>query len=125
MNITKWTLYPWFEEHGAELIHPDDISRFRQLRPYGKVFAVVGEEGNYIILQFGENSFRVMPDLMSAVSAPAFFFGQTVEISGKTTFGTVVEVCWHHGQQKPFFYLVIGGKRSGKRYWESDLTATI
>ena len=27
---TKWGIYPWFAEHGIELIHPDDFEAFKQ-----------------------------------------------------------------------------------------------
>ena len=46
MNI-KWGLYPWFIEHGTELIHPDDLEKFRKETNNCKVFQCI-EEGNYI-----------------------------------------------------------------------------
>ena len=36
-NHSDWGLYPWFEEQGRDLIHPDDLSKVRDLQPNGKV----------------------------------------------------------------------------------------
>jgi len=62
-----WGLYPWFEEHGAELVHSDDIDEFRKLSPYGKVFLRTGEDNGFIRLAYGDRTFHVKPDLFQPV----------------------------------------------------------
>lgn len=123
MEIREWVLYPWFEERGASLVHPDDIGHFRRLVPYGKVFARIGEEGEYVVLLCGQVATRVKPDLIAAVPAPAFVYGQKVCVEGKGVAGAVVEIGWHHAKRRHFFHLEINGRRYGKRLWEEDLVS--
>ncbi|MBK8236402.1 MAG: hypothetical protein IPK74_12660 [Deltaproteobacteria bacterium] len=54
----RWALYPWVEEHGTDLIHPDDLTTVLDLLPHGKVFRLVGEEGGFLRLRYGDSEFR-------------------------------------------------------------------
>jgi len=122
-SVGEWGLYPWFEERGRSLVHPQDADAFSSLLPYGKLFQCVAWDNQYMTLRYGNRQFRVRPDLFAAVTAPPFDFGQTVAFGkgGRAVSGTVVDICWHHGRDRPFFHLRLNGKRLKKRYWAEDL----
>jgi hypothetical protein len=118
----RWGLYPWFPEHGEEYVHPEDVNAFRLLFPYGKAFAVLAEEDSYVVLQYGNARFRVKPDLLKPISAPANSFGEKVRVvsHGEDVTGTVSDIQWHFERAEPYYLLMINGKRSKKRYWKVD-----
>jgi hypothetical protein len=123
MDTDQWVLYPWFEEHGTSLIHPEDLDRLRHLSPYGIVFKRVGTDGDYVVLSARGQTVRVRPSLIQNVPTPAFDYGQEVRIAGKDLSGRVVEIGWHHQQGRPFYHLAIGGKRNSRRHWDEELAA--
>lgn len=119
--ISGWALYPWFEEHGPELIHPQDFDAFRQLFPYGRVFAVLGQQDEFTRIAYGKQVFRVKPSLLQPVPAPTFTAGQAVRIPGKGDEAVVEEIYWHYKNKRPFFIVRYRGKLKSKRYWAEDL----
>lgn len=44
--MSKWGTYPWFTEHGINLIHPDDLDNFQKEANNCKVFECI-ENGDY------------------------------------------------------------------------------
>ena len=117
-----WGLYPWFQEHGTHLVHPNDLEAWVALQPYGRVFERVGEEGEFLKLAYGNHVFRVKPDFFRPVRSPSKRIGDVVrlESGGEVKEGTIVEIQWHHQRNEPFYLLKINGKRSSRRYWDSD-----
>ena len=63
----KWGLYQWFEEHGIEFIHPEDVDNFKALIPNGKVFECVKDDGQYITLKYADMNYRVKRDIFKPV----------------------------------------------------------
>lgn len=127
IDVERWVLYPWFEEHGADHIHPDDFERFRALKPYGLVFRNLGTDFDFCILEYAGEKFRVREELIQAISFPTdhmFKVGDLVRINVKDDVGEVVEVRWHHKEQKPIYTLKITGRKKGKRYWPEELSIT-
>lgn len=122
MDTEQWVLYPWFQEHGAQLIHPDDLERLKTLGAYGTVFKQLGTDGQYTVLSAKRQTVRVLPDLIVKVPRPAFDYGQQVRVAGQDRIGVVEEIGWHHKLSRPFFLLAIGGKRQSRRYWDDELT---
>lgn len=120
-ETATWGLYPWFEEHGPAMVHPDDLGRLKQLMPYGKVFLQAGEENGYLRLKYGEEEFRVKPDLFRPVPAVRFPIGSTVRIRSNGVSASVVGIEWHQRDSKPFFQLRRDGKKDSKRYFDEDL----
>ena len=115
-------LCDWFEEDGPTSIHPDDFQRLRKLSPYGKVFCTDGSEGSYVVVKYGDASFRVSLRILKRVFfSPGVLVGDTVRLSDGTA-ARVLEVHWHHKNAEPIFYLEIGGKRSGRRYSLAEIT---
>jgi hypothetical protein len=121
MDNERWVLYPWFQEHGASLIHPEDLERLEQLGPYGTVWKRLGTDGEYTVLTARHQTVRVRPDLIVEVPALAFDYGQEVRLIAKDLTGVVEEIGWHHKHSRPFYLLSIGGKRHSRRYWDDEL----
>jgi hypothetical protein len=120
----KWVLYPWFEERGTEQIHPDDLEKFRSLKPYGLVFEDLGLEDDFHVLSYNGEKFRVRGDLIQKVnlkSDQVFKIGNPVGIKGTLEFGIISGISWHHKEGRPFYTIDVGGKKKSKRYWPEDL----
>jgi hypothetical protein len=115
-----WALYPWFEEHGPEKVHPEDLGPFRALGPFGKVFRVGDPAPPFVTLHYGAQSFRVDPSLLKEVADPGFGVGDAVVLDGGTR-AEVAEVGWHHQKAEPIFFVSVGGKRKSRRYGRAEL----
>jgi len=109
----------WFTDHGAHLVADTDGDAFAALNPAGKVFQCVGEEGGWLVVRYGANTYRVNPEIMKLIPAPIFQIGQIVSTNGKCA--TVAEITWHHKDAAPIYFLDFGKKRSSRRYSEAEL----
>jgi len=116
----QWGLYPWFAEHGEDLVHPDDREAFAALMPYGKVFRCDGEVDGYLRLAYGERDFRVRPGLFQRVEPPTYGFGAEVVVP-KHGAAVVREINWHHKESEPLYFVEAAGNRLKKRYFTRDL----
>lgn len=109
----------WFPEHGKHLVADVDRSAFAALSPAGKVFQRVGVEGEWLIVRYGANTYRVNPSVLKLVPAPAFDVGQPVLARDRS--GVVADVTWHFKEVAPIYFLEFDGKRSSRRYSEEEL----
>jgi hypothetical protein len=119
-----WALCSWFEENGAHLIHPDDLERIRGFNPYGVVFNVLADVGEYTEIGAGADKFRVRPETLKLINPKEswlFELGEIVAVKGRDYNGTVVGIGWHHKEEKPTYRLKVAGKVKSKRYWSDDL----
>jgi hypothetical protein len=116
-------LFNWFPEHGAELVHPDDLEAFTRLNPAGRVFAVM-RRADWIVLSLGGSEYRVRGNLLQPVPPPRHWIGDEVSFVSKGVVhrGTVREVRWHFRDDAPFYFLSANGKRLSKRYTDNDLS---
>ena len=120
--VGNWGLYQWFEEHGLELIHPNDLDAIRNLMPNGKLFEVTDNDGEYLTLRYGNHTYRVNPSLFKLVATPPFTFGDVVRIrkGGSVISATICDILWHFQRSEPYYHLAINGKRLTKQYWFKD-----
>jgi hypothetical protein len=118
----QWGLYSWFEEHGVELVHPNDRDSLRELIPHCKVFQVVSNDGAYLTLRQGDKRYRVSPDLFTLIAAPLRSFGQSVRVrkGGEVIRATVRDIMWHYKRAEPMYFLLANGKKLKKQYWGAD-----
>lgn len=118
----RWGLYQWFQEHGTDLVHPDELEAFRRLLPSGKVFECIGRESDYLVLTYGERRFHVKPALFKPVPAPAKKIGDRVCIrrKGDIVPAVVTDVIWHFQRSEPFYFVAAASRKLSKRYWQSD-----
>ena len=115
----RWGLYPWFEERGANLIHPDDLTAVRALVPSGKVFRIAGDENEFIRLSYGNKEFRALPSLFQEVLFSIREIGETVTLKDGRK-AEVIGINWHHQRGEPMYQVRIDGKNRSNRYWNSD-----
>ena len=118
--VGKWGLYQWFEEHGINLVHPDDLNAFRALMPNGKVFECEAEN-EFLTLRYGNMRYRVKPELFKPVEEPKYRFGQHVIIKDCNVEATIDEIQWHFNNMEPMFFVNKEHKRLTKRFWTKDL----
>ncbi|WP_417830350.1 DUF6960 family protein [Thalassospira sp.] len=119
-----WALCYWFEENGEHLIHPDDLDHIRRFKPYGVVFTVRAVGDEYTVIGYGDDEFRVRSEALKLIKPEKSWMielGEIVSVKGRDYKGTVVEICWHHKEEKPTYRLKVGGKVKSKRYWPDDL----
>lgn len=119
-----WALCSWFEESGAHLIHPDDLDHIRRFNPYGVVFNVISDGGEYTEIGVGADRFRVRPEALRLIKPEKSWIlelGETVSVKGRDYNGTVVGISWHHKEEKPIYRLKVAGIVKNRRYWPEDL----
>src|SRR5688500_17355254 len=105
----KWGIYPWFPEHGIDLIHPDD--RDQELLG-ATVREVINDDADYLFLQAGEKHLRAKPGFFMPVQAPKFVYGEQVRTRPPRTVRDciVVGIAWHMKRQEPMYFLQHNGK---------------
>lgn len=118
----RWGLCQWFEEHGTDIVHPDDLEAFRRFLPNGKVFQCLCQEGDYLVLRYGDLRFRVRPLLFKPVPVPSTKIGDRVRIrsNGEVLPAVITGMAWHFQRSEPYYSVTVNGKERSKRYWQSD-----
>lgn len=123
----QWALYPWFNEHGDDLIHPDDIESFIKITPSLRMFRVLPPQEEWSAIKYGENIFRVDSILLKIIPPCGNIFfeiGEKVKIVGGEELALVEGNGWHHAKNSPFYILRINGKVRSRRYWPDELQRT-
>lgn len=116
-----WGLYQCFQGTDDEMVDFDCREDFFALQPNGKVFQCISTQEGKITLKYGEKVFRVDPKLYKIVREPLYKVGDRVEIIEKSSVGKISDVNWHIKDDVPFYFVEVGGKKSGKRYKDYDL----
>ena len=119
-----YVLFPWFEEHGFNHIHPSDHEVFRTNHPYGKVFVRAETKDGWVLLQYGQESLRVLPDLIQEISIEndwGFHIGDEVVLIVNEKAAIIRSVTWNQKRSEPMFGIEVEGKIRSKRYWTEDL----
>lgn len=116
---SKWGIYPWFKEHGSDLIHPEDLEAFTQEANNSKVFECI-EDSEYLILKYSSNYYRVKDKLFKLVPTPKYNFGEIVKIKESGEEAIITDIMWHYGKQEHYYFISIRGKKKSKRYLEIE-----
>ena len=122
----RWLLVLWSLAAGDGTAHADDWAWISEKVPAGGVAELLGREGEFLRLRFGNRIVRARPFSQKELpTAPRFEPGElvTVETSrGPSPWCSEVEsIGWHHAK-RCFVYLLRG---KSKRYWEADLVASV
>jgi hypothetical protein len=80
----KYGHYPWWPENGDEWLHPEDVALARQTIPGARVFRRDGEQGDFIILHYGDLRLRVKRTLWQEVDSEGFEIGDWVEVLSRS-----------------------------------------
>lgn len=116
---SKWGTYPWFVEHGVDLIHPDDFEAFQHESNNSKVFECI-EEGDYITLKYNNNCYRVKDKLFNPVPAPKYHFGEIVKIKENGEEAVITDIMWHYNRQEHYYFIAVRCKKRSRRYLASE-----
>lgn len=108
---SKWGIYPWFVEHGIDLIHPDDFEAFKQEVNNSKVFECI-ETGDYITLKYNNNSYRARDTLFKPVPAPKYNFGKVVKIKEKEEEAVITDIMWHYSKHQHYYFVSVKNKKN-------------
>ena len=118
--VGRWGLFPRFDEHGAQHVHPDDLDALRELNPYCKLFFCEARE-DFLVLRYQDESYRVTVELFEPVRAPAFTFNERVVVVKCGEAAVVNGIMWHYKRSEPMFFLIKDGKLRSRRYWTDEL----
>lgn len=116
---SRWGTYPWFVEHGVDLIHPDDFEAFQHEANNSKVFECI-EEGDYITLKYNNNCYRVKDKLFKPVPAPKYHFGEIVKIKENGEEAVITDIMWHCNRQEHYYFIAVRCKKRSRRYLASE-----
>lgn len=117
-----WGRYTWAVEYGENLIHPDNLLRFKEFSPSWSLFECVHADVDYITLKLKDEVFKVKPDLYTQVSPPKYVYGDKVVLTKKPEVSGIIEyISWHVKENKPIYFISVNGKLKSTRYWEEDL----
>jgi hypothetical protein len=114
----KWGVYQWVSTGDENMIHPDDLERFKCISDSSRVFKFISESNDYITLEYGSSFFRVKKDLFTEISPPRFSVGQQIEPKMRAV---ISDVFWHYKEKKHFYKISVAGKEKSKRYFDSDI----
>lgn len=120
--MALWGIYPWVAERGIELLHPDDLEKFKREVSGCKVFECI-DKGEYITLKYNNNCYRVKNTLFKSVSEPKFKFGEVVKIRRTGEEVIVTDIMWHFNNHEHYYFVCTlnKNKKKSKRYFESEL----
>ena len=109
--------------HNIKKVHPEDVEKFEAAFFLRAIVRLVGEEGEYIRINYGEDTFRVKPELFSEITKPKFSVGEKVVVisQGERKQAIILDNDWHFNQKEHFYFVSVNGKRRTRRYFEREI----
>jgi hypothetical protein len=123
----KYGCFPWWPEDGDEWVHPDDVALARSIIPSGRVFRRDGQQGEYLVMHYGDTQLRVRRTLWLEVSHEGFDIGDWVEVRSRgmrnePRTGVIREMLWDDGAQQVRYQITeSGGNLVAELYSQEDL----
>lgn len=118
--INTWGIYQAFEGIDDDMIDIDDRMNFFTIIPNGKIFRCVNE-GENLTLRYRDKEYRVNPKLYKVVNEPKYKIGDKVNIISKSKIVEITDIYWHIKKNASFYFVQEDGKKSTRRYYESEL----
>ena len=132
--MSRYATVHWYHSDAPSSVHPDDRhlvalpksippGQWPRFAPNREVFRV-GAVGEWVELEYGAERLRIARDALRPVPAPAFDVGETVSVvrDGSSVEAVVRETRWHYKREVPYHLLTISGRKSGRRYFDAELT---
>ena len=116
---SRWGTYPWYVEHGVDLIHPDDLESFKQESNNCKVFECI-KESDYITLKYNDNCYKVKDKLFKTVPVPKYKFGENVKIKKNGEEAIITDIMWHYDKREHYYFVSVKKKKKSRRYFEAE-----
>ena len=120
--IERYGICNWYPEHGSHLVSTDNFLEFINLKPAGKIFKCISIDDKWCSVIYGEKTFKIDPVIYHIVPDLKFYIGQSVWVKTKNSVGTIIDVFWHFKNEMPVYFINFEGKRSSRRYSESELS---
>jgi hypothetical protein len=122
----KYGTFPWWPEEGDGWIHPDDVTVVRSLIPSERIFRREGRDAEFVVLHYGDVSFRVRPTLWQEVEPEGFEIGDWVEVlsrglANEPRTGTIAEMRWDEHSEAIRYQIVENGQPIETLYTRDDL----
>ncbi|MCO6047149.1 hypothetical protein NG895_24895 [Aeoliella sp. ICT_H6.2] len=95
----KYGYYPWWPENGDDWIHPEDVELARRMVPSPRVWRRDGQQGEFVVLTYGQHILRVRRTLWKELPYEGFDIGNLVEVRTRGMqndhrTGTITEMLW-------------------------------
>ncbi|MGI9457359.1 MAG: DUF6960 family protein [Aeoliella sp.] len=122
----KYGYYPWWPEDGDDWVHPEDVSLARSLIPSPRVFRRDGQEGPFILMQYGQHCLRVRRTLWRELRWEGFDIGDLVEVrprgmKNEHRTGSIRDVLWDDHKGVMHYRLEDAGHPVETHYTTDDL----
>ena len=114
-------LYRWSELYDDSYIYIQDLEKIRQFHPNGKVFQCIDENLDYITLKFGNDIFRVKPELYKVINKKVLPIGSVVKLKKYPDMDAIIiDNRWHGEKKEPMYFITLMGKKKSIRYFLED-----
>ena len=122
----KYGCFPWWPEDGDDWVHPDDVAQARSMIPSDRVFRRDGEEGEYILMHYGDVTLRVRRTLWHEVVPEGFELGDWVEVLSRgmrnePRTGVIREMLWDERARAIGYHISENDVPIEQRYSREDL----
>ena len=118
-----WGIYPWSIARGEKYIFFEDLESIKSFFSLGKVFYCNSVNENFIDINYGNNKFKVKPELYQKVDDSGYFIGDLVKIKTGSSEGkeaVVKEMNWHYKNKEVVYLLEVDDKMKSRRYLKDD-----
>lgn len=104
-------------------VHPEDVEKFKKTFSIRGIVRLMGEEGDYIKINYRGDIFRIKPELLYEIAKPRFSVGEkvVVESQGERKQAVILDNEWHFKQKEHFYFVSVNGKKRTRRYFESEI----
>lgn len=122
----KYGCLPWWPEDGNDWIHPEDVAKARAMIPSGRVFRRDGEDGDYLLMHYGDTTLRVRRTLWQEVEPEGFEIGDWVEVLSRgmrnePRTGIIRDVLWDARAGRLYYLIFENDIPISDQYTRDDL----
>lgn len=120
--IGTWGTYSWFPNQDDLFHHVDDLNVARNFNSIDKVFECIDiYDGQYIVLSYDNQTFRIRPDRYRVLSTPKYKIGSLVTDTVLSRQGIIRDILWHYEREREYYLLTVNGRKSKRWYWSEEL----
>ncbi|WP_126979966.1 DUF6960 family protein [Saezia sanguinis] len=98
----------WNPAQGLELVHSESQATFPQFSV--RIFRWIHADAEWLTLQYGDDVYKVKPQIFKAVPAPKFVLGEKVFVQRKKQAGNIVFMGWHFKHKHLVFLIAFDEK---------------
>lgn len=110
----------WSSLCESGLAAPGDAQRLTDHNLSQRVCRIVGKDGRFARIKYGDLTFAISPICLSRVDNVDHEVGDRVLF--KHGLARVRDIVWHFKDERPNYYLEKDGKKLSRRYFNEDLS---